>query len=161
MIHSGQQLKQQYSFKDFIFFITLAAVPVLTAFLAISQHSVKWSIVYLFFAVGMLALVLKYYCSHCPHYNREGRFIKCLFIWGLPKIFTPRPGTLSRSDMAIAFSAFGLLVVSPLYWLIQVPMLLIIYCLSFGALMAAVRRSECERCIYFGCPANKVPSALK
>jgi hypothetical protein len=109
----------------------------------------------------MLALVLKFYCTRCPHYTREGNTVKCLFIWGLPKLFTPRPGALEKVDIIIAWGAFILLVAFPLYWLILEPGLLIVYALSFSTLAASVRRSECERCIYFECPGNKVPGSLR
>ena len=161
MIQSRQQLKKQYSFKAFLFYIAMVAIPLLTAILAIARHSMQWAVLYVFFAIGMLALVLKFYCTRCPHYKREGKVVKCLFIWGLPKLFASRPGALNKIDITVAFGAALLLALFPVYWLILEPGLLIIYGLSFSTLLAAVRRSECERCIYFECPANKVPESLR
>ena len=161
MIHSEQQLKKRYSFKDFLFFNGLAAVPIVTAIIAIGRHSVQWTVLYILFALGVLALVLKFYCARCPHYTREGNRLKCLLFWGLPKLFSPRPGSLTKFDITAAFGAFGLLVVFPVYWLFLEPGLLIVYGLSFSTFLAAIRRSECERCIYFECPANRVPKSLR
>lgn len=161
MTQSGPQLKTQYSFKDFLFYVTLTAVPLVTAFVAIAGHSIRWAVGYVMFAVVMVALVLRFYCSHCPHYNRPGDTVKCLFFWGLPKKFEGRPGKPPQLDMLMTLLASGLILLVPLYWLIREPGLLVIYALSLGGVIAAVRRSECERCIYYDCPANTVPDHLK
>lgn len=158
---SDHRLKTTYSFKDFLFYITLTIVPLLTACLAIARHSVEWAVLYILLAVCMFALVLRFYCTRCPHYTRGGGHLKCLFVWGLPKMFAPRPGELTKLDLAVAFGAFGAVTVFPIYWLLMEPGMLVIYALSLGGLMAAVRRNECERCIYFECPANKVPKSVR
>ena len=161
MIQSEQQLKKEYRFKDFLFYTALLTIPLLTAMMAVARHSRQWVVFYILFAIAMLALVLKFYCTRCPHYTRKGNTVKCLFIWGLPKWFAPRSGSLTKMDISVAWGAFILLVAFPIYWLILEPGLLIVYGLSFGTLVAAVRRSECERCIYFECPANQVPASLR
>jgi hypothetical protein len=161
MSQSEHRLKKNYSFKDFLFYISLTAVPVLTAWLAVARHSMEWAVFYILFAICMFALVLKFYCTRCPHYTRSGNHLKCLFVWGLPKLFAPRAGKPTKFDMAVAFGAFGAVIVFPIYWLLKEPGMLIVYGLSLGGVIAAVRRSECERCIYFECPANKVPGAVR
>jgi hypothetical protein len=161
MNHAGKRLQHQYSFRDFVFYTTLAAVPLLTAFLAIAGHSVRWAVIYILLVIGLLALVVRFYCTRCPHYNRAGDTVKCLFIWGLPKKFAPRPGPLDKLDIVVTVAASGLLLVFPVYWLLLEPGMLIIYGLSLGGVIAAVRRNECERCIYYECPANKVPADLR
>jgi len=161
MIHAHNELKTRYSFSDFLFYTCLLAVPFITAFLAIIKNSVWWTIAFVGLAAGMTALILRFYCTRCPHYTRAGQSLKCIFFWGLPKFFNIRPGALDVLDKAVAFGATAVLLIFPLYWLLLEPGLLIVYMLSLIGFGAAVYRNECGRCIYFECPANKVPAAAK
>ena len=161
MIHSQNELKTRYSFSDFLFYTCLLSVPFVTAFVAIYKHSEWWAIAFIVLGVGVTALVLRFYCTRCPHYTREGKYLRCIFFWGLPKFFEKRPGALDGTDKAVTFGVTALLLIFPLYWLFMEPGLLIIYILSLAGFGAAVYRNECERCIYFECPANKVPDAAR
>jgi len=160
MIHPQNELKTHYSFSDFLFYICLLSVPFVTAVLAIVKNSVWWTIVFIGIGVGVTVLILRFYCSHCPHYTREGKILKCIFFWGLPKFFNKRPGKLDVTDKIVTFSATIVLLVFPLYWLQMELGLLIIYILSLIGVGAAIYRNECERCIYFECPMNKVPETI-
>ncbi|MBU0985844.1 MAG: hypothetical protein KKH68_01215 [Proteobacteria bacterium] len=161
MIHSPKELKTRYSFSDFLFYTCLLAVPVITAIIAILKNSVGWTIVFIVLAVGTTALILRFYCTRCPHYTREGKILKCIFFWGVPKFFNKRPGALNVVDKAVTFSATAVLLIFPLYWLRTDPGLLIVYLLSLIGFGAAIYRNECNRCIYFECPTNRVPEAIK
>ena len=161
MIHSQDELKTSYRFSDFLFYICLLSVPFVTAVLTILKNSVWWTIVFIGLSVGITALILRFYCTRCPHYTREGKNLKCIFCWGLPKFFNKRPGALNVVDKVVTFSATIVLLIFPLYWLLKEPGLLIVYILSLIGFGAAIYRIECERCIYFECPANKVPKAIK
>ncbi len=158
MTHSGDQLRKRYGFGDFLFYTTLFAVPLVTALLAISRDGLGWLLAYLVVCVAMTVLILKFFCTHCPHYTRGDKILKCVFFWGLPKIFDPRPGALNRRDKAVAFAAPAVMALFPVYWLMEQPGLLVIYILSAAVAVAALRRMECDRCVYFECPSNKVPA---
>ncbi len=160
MIHSQEGLKSRYRFTDFLFYTCLLAVPVLTAVLAILNHSVGWAIVYIALGAAAAALLLKFYCSRCPHYTREGNSLNCIFFWGLPKFFTPRPGPLQMMDRAVSIGAAAVVLVFPLYWLFLEPGLLLLFALSAAGFAAGVRRNECSRCLYFDCHANAVPELI-
>jgi hypothetical protein len=161
MIHPQNALKTRYSFSDFLFYLCLLSVPFVTAVLAIVKNSVWWTIVFIGIGVGVTVLILRFYCSHCPHYTREGKILKCIFFWGLPKFFKKRPGKLDVTDKMVTSSATIVLLGFPLYWLQMELGLLIIYILSLIGVGAAIYRNECERCIYFECPMNKVPETKK
>ncbi len=161
MIHSQNELKIRYSFSDFLFYICLLSVPFVTSVLSILKNSVWWTIAFIGLAVGITTLILRFYCTRCPHYTREGKNLKCIFFWGLPKFFNQRPGKLDVVDKVVTFSATIVLLIFPLYWLWMEPGLLIVYILSLIGLGAAIYRNECERCIYFDCPANKVPKEIR
>ena len=161
MTHSAQQLRTRYTFGDFVFYTTLFAVPLVTALLAISKDSSGWLAVYLAVCLAMVALILKFFCTRCPHYTRGDKTLQCVFFWGLPKFFQRRPGALDFRDKAVAIMAPAVVALFPVYWLLEQPGLLVIYVLSAGVAVAALRRMECDRCIYTECPSNKVPDELK
>lgn len=154
-------LKKNYTFGDFLFYICLLAVPVVVALLAITRHSIAWTITCVLVTLGLTALILKFYCTRCPHYTREGRKLKCIFFWGLPKFFAPRPGPLNMMDKLVLYLAPTVVVLFPLPWLIKEPGLLLVFVLSLAGFAAAVRRNECHRCIYFACPMNQVTESAK
>lgn len=154
-------LRERYTFIDFLYYITLLAVPAFTAFYAVANHSRVWMIFYLVLCLAAGIVILRFYCTHCPHYTRESRTIRCIFMWGIPKFFASRPGPLSLSDKAVALLVPIILVIFPLYWLLQQPGLMIIFILSLIVFLSTVRKNECRRCIYFDCPVNKAPEDLK
>jgi hypothetical protein len=141
--------------------MTLLAVPSFTAFHAIANYSMAWLLFYLVLCIAAGVVILRFYCTHCPHYTREGRTIRCIFMWGIPKYFAARPGPLRLRNKAVALIVPILLVVFPLYWLLQQPGLMVIFILSLVVFLSTVRKNECRRCIYFDCPVNKVPEDLK
>jgi hypothetical protein len=160
-MHKQPPLRERYTFIDFLYYTSLLAVPVFTAFYAISRDSTWWLIFYIFLCIGATAVIYRFYCSHCPHYTREERTTRCMFFWGLPKFFKPHPGPLSFLDKTLACISPAAVFIFPLYWLFQHMGLLIIFAFSLVAFIATVRRNECRRCIYFNCPANTVPEDLK
>ena len=159
--HAKIPLRERYTFIDFLYYTGLLAVPILTAFYAISNDSKGWLIFYIFLCIAAVAVIYRFYCSHCPHYTREGRTTRCMFFWGIPKLFKPQPGPLSLLDKALAFIASAVVFIFPLYWLFQQIGLLTIFVLSLVVFMSTVRRNECRRCIYFECPVNKAPENMK
>jgi putative flippase GtrA len=161
MMNSQDELRTRYSFSDFLSYTCLLAVPILTAILAVFKHSFLWAIAFIVLAAGMTVLILKFYCTRCPHYTREDKTLKCIFFWNLPKFFTPRPGALNVVDKFVAFGAPAVLLLFPLYWLFKEPGLLIVYILSLSGFVASIYHNECKRCIYFECPVNKVPEVAK
>jgi hypothetical protein len=158
---SPTKLRQRYSFADFLYYTCLAAVPFFTAWYAIFQKSTAWMVFYLALLLASIVLIYRHYCSHCPHYTRENKTTQCLFFWGMPKVFQQRPGPLGFMDKVITLTASAAVIVFPLYWLFQQTGLLIIFLLSLILLVATIRRDECGRCVFYDCPANKVPEDLK
>jgi len=154
-------LRERYTFIDYLYYMTLVAVPAFTAFHAIANYSIVWLIFYLVLCIAAGVVIIRFYCTHCPHYTRGGRTTRCMFMWGMPKFFESRPGPLSLLDKTIAIIAPIILIIFPLYWLFQQIGLLTIFVLSLVVFMSTVRRNECRRCIYFECPVNKVPEDMK
>ena len=159
MLHA--QLRERYSFSDFLYYTSFAAVPFFTAFYAIFKLSTAWLGFYILVCLTSLIIICRYYCTHCPHYLREGKTTQCMFQWWMPKLFQRRPGPLGFLDKSLSITATVVMVVFPLYWLFQQPGLLVIFILSLILFIVTFRRNECHRCIYFDCPLNKTPDDLK
>lgn len=161
MDNPNPPLRQRYEFSDFLYYSALVCLPFFTACYAISHRSAGWTVFYILLSLIAAALVYRHYCSHCPHYNREGKTTRCMFFWGMPKFFRRRPGPLAALDKSVAVLAPAVIVIFPLPWMIQQPGLLLIYGLSLLIFSATIRRHECKRCIYFDCPVNRVPEDMR
>jgi hypothetical protein len=159
LIGTNDRLKHHYHLRDWLFYVALITIPFLTALIAVGSHSISWLGIYLAICLGGIAMVLRFFCTRCPHYMRKGNTLNCLFFRGLPKFFAPRPGKLNFLDIAVTLGVSAVVVLFPIYWLVGKPVLLIIYGLSVAVAIIAVRRMECERCIYFACPMNAVQDA--
>ena len=157
MTSDQSQLKQKHTFLDFLYTTMTAAIPFLVGCVAIANVSVFMLMAYIVLGLAMLFIIYRFYCTHCPHYTGTDKTVKCMFFWGMPKFFSPAPGPLTGLEKIITFSAVIALAVFPIYWLLRQPMLLVIYLLAAAVLVMGIRRNECDRCIYFDCPSNKVP----
>ncbi len=161
MTHHKDQLKRNHTFLDFLYWNLVIAVPFFTACAAIARHSMVWLVGYIICCVLLAIVLLRFYCTHCPHYLRDGTKLKCMFFWAVPKRFKPKPDSLNIVDKVISAAVLIIIIFLPLYWLWLQPALLVIYLLSWGVAMATLRRYECHRCVYFECPSNCVPKNLR
>jgi len=155
------RLKTRHKFLDFLYWNLVVSVPLITACIAIGTHSILGLILYLIAGILLATVLLKFYCTHCPHYIQSANTLKCMFFWGIPKFFMPKPGPLSILDKVVALSATLVIILLPLHWLLSAPGLLIIYVLSVGVMGTTLKRYECSRCTYFQCPSKSVPEDLR
>ena len=146
--------KTAYTFSDYVYWNLMLAVPVVTALSAIFSRSVPWGVAYLAASLILVGVLLRFFCSHCPHYTREGGRVYCIFYWGLPKWFQPRTEPPTPIDHAISVGAVFLWGLFPMYWLFNDPGLLIIYLVSLVTFGWTMKKTECRHCIYEECPAN-------
>ena len=161
MATSPDRLKTRHGFNDYMYWTLFFAIHFITALVAISKHSTAWLICYVIVGISILILILKFYCSHCPHYVCKGKTVKCMFFWGVPKLFEPKPGPLGPSEKAVTLVLSVLWILFPVYWLILEPGLLVIYWLSLLVFVLTVKKNECARCVYFHCPVNAVPEDVR
>ncbi len=155
------ELKKSYSFSDCLFWVAMALVPVMVAGGAVAAESGLWAAIYVLILLAVnLGIVVRLFCTRCPHYRKEGK-VHCLFMWAMPRIYPARQGGLTSLDKLILAAGGILMVLFPLPWLLLHPWSLIIYLLSASLFAAGLRRFECCRCIYFGCPLNTVPGQVK
>ena len=161
MKNAEGRLKTHHTFLDFLYWNLVTAVPFITACIAIAKNSIVWLIGYIIFFILLLAVIIRFYCAHCPHYRQGSKTLKCMFFWGIPKYFKARPEPLTLLDKTLTLVSATLIVSLPVYWLWLQPGLLVIYILSCGVMAATLRRYECPRCVYLKCPANCVPKDFR
>lgn len=150
-------LKEKHSLVDYIYWTLVLAVPLITAAMAMYRKSLIWLIVYLLVAAGIVLLVMRVFCSHCPHYITGTKTLRCMFFWGFPKVFKERPGPLKLWEKGVTVAGAVVLLLLPAPGLLAEPALLTVYILSLVVFLLSVRRYECGRCTYAECPSNRVP----
>ena len=160
MKNAETQLKTHHTFLDFLYWNLVVSVPFITACIAIAKNSTVWLIGYIICFILLLAVIIRFYCTHCPHYTKESNTLRCMFFWGIPKYFKARPEPLTILDKTVTLVTTTIILSLPGYWLWLQPGLLVFYILSCGVMATTLRRYECHRCVYFGCPANCVPKNL-
>jgi uncharacterized membrane protein YhaH (DUF805 family) len=162
MDDSSYPLKTQHDMKSCLYWNLLLAVPIVTACTAIGTHSIVAVLFYLLFTILIFAAVLlRFFCTRCPHYIQSEDTVKCLFMWGAPKPFKDREGPYTFADLALVVIAVAVWALAPVYWLWQHFGLLLIYVLSLVAFGATVKRYECGCCTHFHCPMNDVPESIR
>jgi hypothetical protein len=154
-------LKRQHRFVDFLYWNMLVALPIITACIGIFKVSPAGMFIYIIICILLVAVIYRFYCTHCPHYVQGVKTTRCMFFWRMPKFFDARPAPLSLFEKTVSFAAPAIIMLIPLYWLISQPGLLVIYVLSVAVLLTTARRYECSRCVYFNCPVNRVPEDIK
>lgn len=154
-------LKTRHTFLDFLYWNLMVFVPLVTACIAIAENSLTLLMVYIIACIALVMVLYRFYCTHCPHYHRNGKTLKCMFFWWMPKFFKAEPGPLSLMEKFVSIITLLIIICLPIYWLLLQPGLLIIYLSSAVLLATTLRRYECRRCIYFQCTSNCVPEELK
>jgi hypothetical protein len=160
-ITSPDQLQHHHRFVDYLYWNLFFLIHVIAAFVAIVRHSPGWAVTYVIVGIGLATLIYRFQCTHCPHYTANAKGTRCMFLWGVPKIFRPRPGPLNFFEKIVPFIAGAVWVLFPLYWLLLEPTLFILYWLSIIVLFLTIYRYECRRCTYFHCSLNRAPQDLQ
>ncbi len=148
--------KEKHTFLDFLYWLLVVSVPVVTAAVAMYRASVAWFVLYLLLGAGLGLVLMRVFCSHCPHYTTGSRTLQCMFFRRIPKLFQERPGPLKMWEKAVTLVVGAvLLLLLPLPGLLEQPALLAVYVLSLAVFLLTVRRYECVRCTFTECPSNR------
>jgi membrane protease YdiL (CAAX protease family) len=120
----------------------------------------------LFLIIWLIFMVLflqvwenKILCSHCPHYGKEGRTLRCHGNYGLFKLWKYNPAPMSRSEQVQFVIGVSIFIGYPFPFLIWGQQWLLLVFTSLGAVgFAAILFGWlCLRCVNFSCPFNRVP----
>lgn len=120
----------------------------------------SWFVLAVFFFGYFEALIL---CRHCPHYNEEGKTLRCHANWGCPKIpeYDPRP--MNRTEQIVWLISAAVIM---FYW---APFFIIAkqwIFLGWGITSSIVSvylllRTSCNKCYMLSCPLNNVPEETR
>ncbi len=150
-------LRTAYVPSDFLFFWCISLVPEVIACVAIARDSWLWMGIYIAAMVPFMFAEVGFLCRHCPYYSQlPGRTVHCKSHWGPTKYFRPKPGRIKTYEKFILYFLFACGFAFPFYWLIQEPVLLVLYLWSIVNFVWTYAKYECPRCLYFDCPFNFV-----
>ncbi|HIH92546.1 TPA: hypothetical protein HA338_00355 [Methanosarcina acetivorans] len=150
-------LRVRHEFRDFLYWNFVTLVFLFSAGLAIGISSTGWLLAYIFIVFFHFDILeQRFFCTHCPYFVRGEKSLRCMMNWGWPKHFRPRPYPPGKFDLVITTLGFIIVILFPLPWLLKVPFLLGAYSISILLFLLTIWRYECIRCIYFGCPFNRV-----
>ncbi|WP_410508179.1 hypothetical protein RSJ42_15545 [Methanosarcina hadiensis] len=155
-------LRAEHEFKDFLYWNFVTMTILFSAGLAIGISSTGWLLAYIFIVFFHFGILEQYFfCTHCPYFVRGEKCLKCMMNWGWPRHFKPRSTPPSKPDLVITSLGFMILILFPFPWLLKVPFLMGTYLISILIFLLTIWRYECGRCIYFGCPFNRVPAEMR
>ena len=132
-----------------------------------------FSVVYFIF-IEMLVL-----CSHCPYYNKKGKFLQCQSSkHGMPKIWKYKPSPLNNVEKTFTLLGMVMFLIFPtiaisyglsVMWIqgsFEQWRLIIILVLDIISVIAGInfvvilKKKYCSKCVNFSCPLNTVPKEL-
>jgi len=155
-------LRTKHEFKDFLYWNFVTLTILFSAGFAIGISSTGWLLAYIFIVFFHFNILeQRFFCTHCPYYGGEGKRLRCMMNWGWPRHFRSRPYPPSKFDLVITTLGFIVVILFPLPWLLKEPFLLGAYFISILIFLLTIWRYECSRCIYFGCPFNRVPVEVR
>ena len=117
-------------------------------------------------------------CSHCPYYEKEGSFLKCWALRGMPKLWKYRPEPINRIEKItmLIFGGFidlfpfvgavwGLIFFSLHYINYMFEGIVLVFCTFFFMVVAGyfsriLLGHACKKCANFSCSMNKAPNEL-
>lgn len=155
-------LRVEHEFKDFLYWNFVTLTILFSAGLAIGISSIGWLLVYIFVILFHFGILEQYFfCTHCPYFVRGEKCLRCMMNWGWPRHFKPRLPPPGKFDLAITSLGFIIIILFPVPWLLKEPFLTGTYLVSILIFLLTIWRYECGRCIYFGCPFNRVPAEVR
>ena len=160
--NAEHSLRGKHKFSDFLYFPLISLMPEVVACIAIARDSWLWMGIYIASMVPFMFAEVGFLCRHCPYYRQlPGKTVHCKSHWGPTKFFKPKPGPLKTYEKVILYSLFACGFAFPFYWLIQQPVLLVIYLWSILIMVWTYAKYECPRCQYFECPFNFVRKEVR
>jgi len=153
-------LKQEHKYYDRVYCLLIEAPYRIIAIVSIGKDSLFWLGIYLIMFFILQFVILRFLCTHCPHYCKDSEKLYCMYLWNVKKIFRRRPGTPKSIDKNIVHMCYYLVYLFPVYWIWPDVLLLVVYFISILGFITTLGRYECTRCIYFDCPNNRVGNKI-
>ncbi|MBN2214827.1 MAG: hypothetical protein JW723_11330 [Bacteroidales bacterium] len=128
------------------------------------QHSIAALIGWAAIA-GMFFLIIetRVLCSHCPRYNESPGIIRCWANYGIPKLWDYQPVAMNIFEKVILVSGFVVVWGYPVVFLqgMKNRILWMVYPLSVALFFILLSRFNCNQCIHFSCPLNRVKKKVR
>ncbi len=163
--------------RKFVLSNTLYRFSALTIFLFIGLMTNQWWWFYSYGIIVALTFVIiepRLLCSHCPHYARSGKFLKCWALRGMPKLWRYNPGPIGKAEKKImlilgsfidlfpfigvvyGIVIFALNPFSQLFYGIGLILITIFFTYMVYYFSKVLLGDACKRCPNFSCAMNKV-----
>ena len=164
--------------RKFIIGNTVYRLTALTIFVIIGLISNQWWLFYSYGIITALTFIIiepRLLCSHCPHYARSGKFLKCWALRGIPKLWRYNPKPINKIEKTImlilgsfidlfpfvgVIYGFILFFLNPLEQLlfgISLILTTILFTFMVYYFSKKLLGDACKRCPNFSCAMNKVP----
>ncbi len=130
----------------------------------------------LFIAITFFVIEPGLICSHCPFYAKEGKFLKCGGLWGIPKLWKYHLEPVKKWKKIAMLVVGFIFELIPLFGIVgniilflidphppfYYEIILIITTIVFIGLayyhLKVLLGSRCKKCPHFSCPLNNVPA---
>ncbi len=140
-----------------------------------------WWMVISYVAVLLLTFLVlepRLLCSHCPYYEKKGRFLKCWALRGMPKLWKYRPEPMNRTEKIIMLIFGSFIDLFPFvgavwgliffglnyndYLFAGIPLVIctFLFMVVAGYFSRVLLGNACKKCANFSCSMNKVPKEL-
>lgn len=167
--------------RKFVLGNTLYRLIALTIFIFVGLMTNQWWWFYSYGIIVAFTFILiepRLLCSHCPHYARAGKFLKCWALRGMPKLWRYNPGPINKPEKntMLIFGSFidifpfigaiyGIIVFilnpfSQLIYGIGLISTMIFFSYMAYYFSKILLGDACKRCPNFSCAMNKVPKEI-
>lgn len=117
-------------------------------------------------------------CSHCPYYEKEGKFLRCWALRGMPKLWKYRPEPISNTEKYVMLTIGAFIDLFPFIGFIwgiiyfalnfeenlvlgvSLIVVSILFLIVVGYFSKVLLGNACKKCANFSCGMNKVPKEI-
>jgi hypothetical protein len=158
------RLRCRFRARDLLHFLAMFGGFALPAIIGVIRGGYGWYLLGWFgFALVFFELwEIRILCSHCPYYAEQGHTLHCIANYGSLKVWTYRPGPMSRSEKVQLWIGFAILTGYPFPFLLLGGQFIFALLALWGAglFFWTLRRYVCSECVNFSCPLNRVPKEM-
>lgn len=128
--------------------------------------------------ITFVVLEPRFLCSHCPFYEKDGKFLRCWALRGMPKLWKYRPEPIKKYEKLLMLLLGGFIDLFPfigsvwgiiffgvnytdyLFAGIGLVISTFLFMVVAGYFSRVLLGNACKKCANFSCSMNKVPKKL-
>lgn len=153
-----------FSQHDLTSFMLSVAPSFLLGGLGIVLFNAWWLIPWIAFILAFFgAIEIRVLCSHCPHYAEAGKALQCWANYGSPRLWRFRPGPMALWEKVVLLGGFAIIWGYPMVFMAISGrwLLLALMAFAFAGFVYALQTRNCNQCMNFACPLNRVDAATR